>query len=90
MTSLSIDDMGRDPGILEVFSIPSLRRLKLFIPKEYEQEILDWFLYSLRLNLPELEWLELEMPSHVFHPQTLKNKEREKRIYKPLTELKIF
>lgn len=73
LTSLSIGNTGRDSGILEIFSIPSIRRLKLFIPREYEQWNLDWFLYSFKLNLPRLEWLELEMPGHIFHPETLHN-----------------
>lgn len=73
LTSLSIGNTGRDSGILEVFSIPSIRRLKLFIPRDYEQWNLEWFLYSIKLNLPRLEWLELEMPGHTFNPETLHN-----------------
>lgn len=71
LTSLSIDDTGGDPGIFEIMAMLGLRRLKLFIPREYEQWHLDGFLYSLRLNLPKLEWLELVMSTQEFHPETL-------------------
>lgn len=71
LTSFSIDDTGGDPGILEVLSMPRLGRLKVFIPREYEQWHLDCFLYSLRLNLPKLEWLELVISAQEFHPKTL-------------------
>ena len=36
LSELFIEDMGKDPGILEIFSIPSIERLKLFVPREYE------------------------------------------------------
>ena len=71
LTSFSIDDTGEDLGILEVVSMPRLGRLKVFIPREYEQWHLDCFLYSLRLNLPKLEWLELVISAQEFHPKTL-------------------
>ena len=67
--------MGKDPGILEIFSIPSIERLKLFVPREYEQERTDWYLRSLKVNLPMLQWLELEMPAHEFHIETLEGLE---------------
>lgn len=71
LTELSIGEMEKDAGILEIFSIQSIRKLKLFIPREYEQTIVDWTLRSLKLNLPRLEWLELEMPEHEFRIETL-------------------
>ena len=71
LTSLSIDSIQDDSGILEVMSISSLRRLRLSIPSDYEQEMLDCFLQSLKVNLPNLEWLELEMPTKEFYPETL-------------------
>lgn len=75
LSELFIEDMGKDPGILEIFSIPSIERLKLFVPREYEQERTDWYLRSLKVNLPMLQWLELEMPAHEFHIETLEGLE---------------
>ena len=60
---------------VEIFSIPSIERLKLFVPREYEQERTDWYLRSLKVNLPMLQWLELEMPAHEFHIETLEGLE---------------
>ena len=75
LSELFIEDMGKDPGILEIFSIPRIERLKLFVPREYEQERTDWYLRSLKVNLPMLQWLELEMPAHEFHIETLEGLE---------------
>lgn len=75
LSQIFIGDTGKDPGILELFSIPSIERLKLFIPREYEQERTDWYLRSLKENLPMLKWLELEMPAHEFHIETLEGLE---------------
>lgn len=75
LSELFIEDMGKDPGILEIFSIPSIERLKLFVLREYEQERTDWYLRSLKVNLPMLQWLELEMPAHEFHIETLEGLE---------------
>ena len=75
LSQIFIGDMGKDPGILELFSIPSIERLKLFIPREYEQERTDWYLRSSKENLPMLKWLELEMPAHEFHIETLEGLE---------------
>lgn len=75
LSELFIEDMGKNPGILEIFSIPSIERLKLFVPREYEQERTDWYLRSLKVNLPMLQWLELEMPAHEFHIETLEGLE---------------
>lgn len=50
--------MGKDPGILELFSIPSIERLKLFIPREYEQERTDWYLRSLKEKIKYLKLLK--------------------------------
>lgn len=71
LTSLSIDSIQSDPGIGEVMSIPSLKRLRLSIPSDYDQEMLDCFIQSMKMNLPNLEWLELEMPTQEFHPEML-------------------
>ena len=47
----------------------------MFVLREYEQERTDWYLRSLKVNLPMLQWLELEMPAHEFHIETLEGLE---------------
>lgn len=58
LSQIFIGDMGKDPGILELFSIPSIERLKLFIPREYEQERTDWYLRSLKEKIKYLKLLK--------------------------------
>ena len=50
----------------------NLTRLKLNMPRECEQKEIDIFLASLKEQLPGLNWLELGLRSHEFHPETLK------------------
>lgn len=69
---LYLDKVENVSDLMEILSLKNLTRLKLNMPRECEQKEIDIFLASLKERLPRLNWLELGLRSHEFHPETLK------------------
>lgn len=68
---LHLDKVRNSSDLMEILSLINLTRLRVNTPKECSQEEIDTFLASLKKQLPNLNWLELGLQGHEFHPETL-------------------
>ena len=72
---LYLDKVRNSSDLMEILSLINLTRLKVNAPKECSQEEIDTFLTSLKKQLLRLNWLELGLQGHEFHPETLEGLE---------------
>ena len=72
LKQLYLDKVKNISDLTSILSLKNLTRLKVNMPQGCAQEEIDWFLYSIKNQLPNLSWLELGMKQYEFHPTALK------------------
>lgn len=73
LKALFLGNMGENCDLSEIMKLKKLTRLQLTIPGNYMQSKADILLELLSENLPNLNWLEVDMMGKEFHPHTLRN-----------------